>query len=652
VRRQDVEDLPEVDRGASERTKLEDTIAKSCAEDIVPFAAVSGRAGLNLQALEPLCRDFGIPTLSDVSSVADCLQRQHACEIVELVRRAVPRATELTDGKPEPIDGILDPLPAPLDCPTPQPAVPLKSMSSQSRAPRISPFITKFFSIPGRNAETTHAPLSSPGAPRRVSVFGSITKIRPGGSNSYTVRFSVPRDAKHGRAADAAPQLIITARRGDLEIGGFFTLDLPNAAEGEIAFDVQYPLDLETCVFELAFATNDGGEVSEYTTIDQVLDVAAPSTQSPSVTPTPTAITETPTPAPTRAPVVVDECGGASQTALQSGDAVSGCINPVADLDFFTVTLTTPSLVRLSLVWTSGGNNSHPCREIRNAANQIQGQGRLCSFIDSGGSAGVVEELVLQPGSYTVLVDEGGNDQAVTYVLSYDVIAPVNLPILESGTSVVDSLSPVGDLDLFRMQIDQPSLVRLALVWTSGGNNSHPCREIRNAANEIQGQGPRCSFIDSGGSAGVVEELMLQPGSYTVLIDEGGNNQTVTYVLTYDRLAPVTPLLPDAFVSESLSPVGDLDLFKLTVDKRVLIRLSLTWNSGGNNSHPCREIRNLANAPIGQGKLCSFISSGGSPTVTEEIVLDPGTYSVLVDEGGSDQTVTYTIGYQVIPIAP
>jgi hypothetical protein len=65
-----------------------------CNEEGVPFATLRAAAGANLDAAGSACAAVGVQ-LGAIDDYADCLGRQHACRVAELLRFQAPRADEL-----------------------------------------------------------------------------------------------------------------------------------------------------------------------------------------------------------------------------------------------------------------------------------------------------------------------------------------------------------------------------------------------------------------------------------------------------------------------------------------------------------------------------------------------------------------------------
>jgi cell division septation protein DedD len=75
--------------------KLELSVDKKCAEDVVAFAALRGALGANIDAIASDCRPYGVVTIGSLDDYKDCLLGAYQCRVGELLRFAAPRANEM-----------------------------------------------------------------------------------------------------------------------------------------------------------------------------------------------------------------------------------------------------------------------------------------------------------------------------------------------------------------------------------------------------------------------------------------------------------------------------------------------------------------------------------------------------------------------------
>ena len=678
------------------RTKLATEVDKACGGTVVSFEALRARTGLNLRALDDACVGLGVAVPTDASSMARCLERQHECEIVDLVRRVLPRAAATTESAP--LNELFAALQEPTLCPTAADATGA-GLQRSPRQPRAAALITKFFSIPGRSPQTTHAPSSSPGAPRRVVVFGPVTKIRPGGTNTYRVGYSFPRASRRAAVA-AAPELIVTARRADLDVEGFFAIPLgADATEGEIEIDVEYPLDLETCVFELAFATSEDGSVSDYTPIDQILDVSSPGSPTPTAvvtttstpalptatptltatatastptrtptpartatptvtatrTATPTITGQTPTPTATSTPVVsCNEGVIAEPVPFSYGIATSNCmIDAPTDSDRFTFQGTSGDDVRIVL---RTGTGLDPRLEVRDPDGIIIVDtfcANGCALSVDPLQAGVRQLPVLtKTGTYTIGVSDSDSNEGGSYELFVERFRPATPPALTINESRADVIDSPTDIDSFAFQGTVGDDMRIVLRT---GTGLDPRLEVRDP------DGIR--IVDTfcaNGCALSVDPLQASPralpvlvktGTYTISVSDSDSNEGGTYELFLERFRPATPpeLTIDDSVSDAINSAADIDSFVFQGTAGDQLRIVVNTATG---LDPRLEVRD----PDGIRLVDTFCSNGCSMTVDPAqapprqlpTLTKTGTYTVSISDSDSNEGGTYNVSVQCL----
>jgi hypothetical protein len=75
--------------------KLELSVDKKCAEEIIPFSTLRTALAANIDAIAEDCRPYGVVVLGTLDAYKDCLLRAYQCRVGELLRFAAPRASEL-----------------------------------------------------------------------------------------------------------------------------------------------------------------------------------------------------------------------------------------------------------------------------------------------------------------------------------------------------------------------------------------------------------------------------------------------------------------------------------------------------------------------------------------------------------------------------
>ncbi len=313
---------------AEARTKFEQAVDKKCGATILPYGALRNASAANLDALTCECASVGVRTLDGLADVRRCLLRQHECRLASLAPLVAPRAEDLL--------GLVDLELRDLLCPA------LSGTAASSAAPRaffggITRFVrglTRVFGrVNGFLVLSGRPPLGPRTAPRTIKSVRRPPGFQPatrGGSSTYRIRFGdltkVPNAAKGlGPAVAPTPQvpsILAAVRRADGTFeDGYFYVPL-SSGDGEDDIEVAFSDDLQSCAFEVVFATvATDGEIGQEVGVDVVPDVepavVASATPAPtaSILATPTAST---TPLVTTTPTTV---GTATVTVTGIGTA-------------------------------------------------------------------------------------------------------------------------------------------------------------------------------------------------------------------------------------------------------------------------------------------------------------------------------------------
>lgn len=295
--------------------KLRGAADKKCADTgLLPFATLATAAALNLDALADDCTALGFGSLASLDDYVACLRRQHECAAADVLRSTLPRTAELADAD------ALGAATTFLDsgaCPAALP-----SSAKRERDARSLPFFptARWFAMTKKvgggvkaTTVTGSKPSSSPGATQRVTFSqGPPSRFVPGSSRVVKVNWSPLQKSRAARAAEAAPPtLVVAVTRDDLVVEDHLEIPLADVAapdgSGEVDVQIDYDAAPPTCVFDLAIAIAEDGEVSDYTVVEQVSDTVPPPTATPAIaTATPDA-TDVPTP-------TVTTTGGATAT--------------------------------------------------------------------------------------------------------------------------------------------------------------------------------------------------------------------------------------------------------------------------------------------------------------------------------------------------
>jgi hypothetical protein len=87
-------------RLGGDEARLSSSVRRACAA--LDFAVLRSEAGANLDGEAARCASFGVPALQSLADYEQCIARQHACAVDELLRFQAPRADDWIGGWPAP----------------------------------------------------------------------------------------------------------------------------------------------------------------------------------------------------------------------------------------------------------------------------------------------------------------------------------------------------------------------------------------------------------------------------------------------------------------------------------------------------------------------------------------------------------------------
>ena len=118
------------------------------------------------------------------------------------------------------------------------------------------------------------------------------------------------------------------------------------------------------------------------------------------------------------------------------------------------------------------------------------------------------------------------------------------------------------------------------------------------------------------------------------------------YGLSLERIAPpsasATPINPGGVLSDTIDPVGDMDLFFFQGSNGDTVAVQAARQSGGN---PCIQLFDPDGMMIGG-------TCGGSTARIDASLDQTGIHSILVFEWSNDTTMDYGLSYQCIGVCP
>jgi hypothetical protein len=169
-------------------TKLQRAIDKRCDESAVPFATLSAPDGGDFAGLSDECAAYGASVLT-LPDYRECLRRQHTCAAEQLIRFAIPRATELLALVGRELPSAFCPVPTPSPTPTgpgtpggatntPQASATTTPQASPTSTPQSSPTTTTSTGGGTPTATNTTVPSVTPTPPP-----GPTPTVTPGPFN-------------------------------------------------------------------------------------------------------------------------------------------------------------------------------------------------------------------------------------------------------------------------------------------------------------------------------------------------------------------------------------------------------------------------------------------------------------------------------------
>ena len=200
------------------------------------------------------------------------------------------------------------------------------------------------------------------------------------------------------------------------------------------------------------------------------------------------------------------------------------------------------------------------------------------------------------------------------------------------------SIDIVGDVDIFRFSGTAGEVVTVRGSKLAGGPNTAPCLELFDPQGGVVG-----SHCLSQGAR--IDAALAQTGTYSVLVSEFFNDNTMDYTFLVERVAPPSAgagyICPGCELQDSIDPIGDHDLFFFVGTAGDVISILASKLAGGPNTAPCLELFD----PQGGVVDSHCLAQGAQIDAT---LAQTGPYSILVSEFPNDNTMDYTLSYQCV----
>jgi FlgD Ig-like domain len=328
--------------------------------------------------------------------------------------------------------------------------------------------------------------------------------------------------------------------------------------------------------------------------------------------------------------------------AITSDEIRNGQFQQPVDFDAYTFNGAAGQRVVFTAIATGGGLQN------TNMTLYPPGGGTYETTTSSGD---VVDWQLLQTGTYTLVVEDYGDDNAGAYTLSFlNMTAgpftsasdsdggPITSAQVKSG-----SMSAVGDLDAYTFTGATGDRIIIDAVATGGAgfNTLIALYPPAGAVNATYTTGDR------------LEYLLTSPGTWTILIEDNGNDTSGSYDLSLLNVTsgPHTSgsdadggvLVSNTIQNGQFNQGVDLDAYTFsgTAGQRVILT-ALAVGGGLNNT-------NLTLYPPGGGVYETTTSSGD---VIDWQLVQTGTYTVVVEDYGDDNAGAYTLSYLNLTAGP
>ena len=202
-----------------------------------------------------------------------------------------------------------------------------------------------------------------------------------------------------------------------------------------------------------------------------------------------------------------------------------------------------------------------------------------------------------------------------------------------SGTNC--QVTPTGDVDVLQFTGSKDETIRLIAVDLGGSPFVGICVELF---------GPDNVLVVPKACTDVSLELnpkLAMTGVHRILVTEWGNDATLPYALSLERLFPPRgnwpPIDFGQTVSDEINPTSDVDPFRFAGNAGDLVRIIAVDLSGSPFIGVCAEVLGPDGIPV-VVKTCVDVSVELNPTLTMT-----GVHTVVVSEWGNDAAFPYSL---------
>ena len=235
------------------------------------------------------------------------------------------------------------------------------------------------------------------------------------------------------------------------------------------------------------------------------------------------------------------------QPLVLGGLPREGVLGVEGDRDYFRMDVAGPTL---AVIYTSG--------DVDTAGVLFDADGREMVSDDDGGDGDNfrIEAVLPQRGTCYLRVQHGDSSRTGGYTLHAERLESPR-PLVLGGPPQEDAISTRGELDFFRLEVTEPTLVA---VYASGG--------LDTTGTLLDPHGRAIARDRNGGDGDNfrIEAVLPRHGTYYLRVQQGYSSRTGGYTLHAARLESPRPLVLGGPPQEdAVSTDGKADFFRLDV---------------------------------------------------------------------------------------
>jgi hypothetical protein len=219
-----------------------------------------------------------------------------------------------------------------------------------------------------------------------------------------------------------------------------------------------------------------------------------------------------------------------ADTTIAYGALSTCAIAAVGDTDVHRFTATAGERVVVQVTWRDGGGpfSGAPCAELRGPDGSLIEEG-------CGGFAARLEATLGQAGGHSIVVSESNDDETMAYAVALERVSPPSssaTPLCFGCNLTGLSVDGVGDLDLFTFPGATGRRIVAQATYQEGGGPfaASPCAELRRPDGTLLEQA-------CGSFSALIEATVDQPGTYSFLVHESNNDDTMAYSVSLQCLS-------------------------------------------------------------------------------------------------------------------